>query len=89
MSDTPALSLEVPTDKDLIVSLLSTMCPICGGVKPTGKSMCRHDYSKLPKALRDHLYHRVGAGYSEAVLAAMKELGVLRFILPQPKEPHV
>jgi hypothetical protein len=45
---------------------------VCGAVKQTGKSFCKHHYFALPAPMRDRLYVRTN--YCESFLAAARHL---------------
>lgn len=62
------------TDREMIESLRSTVCPGCDSDKPEGKSFCRRCYFSLPKQLRSDLYRRYGQGYQQAFIDAMAQL---------------
>lgn len=66
----------MPSTRDLMRSLMSTICPACGNVKATRQTLCRKDYYALPPANRKALYQRVGEGYEEAVALAFDVLKV-------------
>lgn len=53
-------------------SLVSTTCPACGRPKGSRKSLCARCYYALPKQMQRDLYRPVGAGYEEALDAALK-----------------
>ena len=65
--------------RDLIASLISEICPICGGPKKRRHSMCGRDYRRLTHRTQMALYDGVGAGYMEAISQAMNELHVTTF----------
>lgn len=46
----------------------------CGAEKSEGQTFCRREYFKLPPAMRQALYNRIGQGYREAYLAAREYL---------------
>ena len=71
-------------DRTLINSLRSTTCPACGGSKQSGKTLCGKQYYKLMQGQRMALYDRIGSGYREAFITAMKALGVTEIKLPPP-----
>lgn len=73
--------MDTPTDRALCVSLASTTCPACGGPKQRKHTFCSRDYYALPKPKRNALYNPLGAGYAEAVVAAMEALGATEFKL--------
>lgn len=70
------------TDRLLVSSLRSSVCPACGGRKDRGKTLCLADYRRLPKTMRNALYARVGEGYGAAVAEAMTFLEATSFCLP-------
>jgi hypothetical protein len=63
----------------LIQSLRGDLCPMCAKSKRPAQTMCPACYAKLPGQLKKDLYKRVGAGYEQAVEAAMTSLGVTEF----------
>lgn len=67
------------TRERVITSLNSTVCPVCGGAKGRGKTMCFTDYAQLTGDLKRRLYHRVGQGYEEALHDALAYLMVETF----------
>lgn len=69
----------------VVTSLRSTTCPACGGPKGRAKSLCFRQYKQLPRALQAALYARVGAGYEEALLDALRYLEAETFHLPKEK----
>lgn len=71
----------MPTPMELVQSLNSTLCPSCGRAKQRTKTLCGACYFTLPNDLRASLYCRLGAGYEEAVDAALLRLDV--------KHPHL
>jgi len=75
-------TLNVPTTRDLLRSLQSNLCPICGKLKIPRQTLCRPCYSRLGSRTKRALYARVGDGYEEAVHEAMIALGVLELQLP-------
>lgn len=72
-----------PTTQDLVRSLMSDVCPTCGGVKRPRNTLCGGCYRKLPEDLKRNLYRRVGHGYEEAVAASLRALGVMEFTLSE------
>lgn len=70
------------TDRELVTSLSSDVCPACGATKVAGQTLCRREYRKLARDEQLALYDRLGNGYREAVLAAMATLGKTEFLLP-------
>jgi hypothetical protein len=68
---------------DLISSLMSDLCPMCGKFKQPRHTMCGGCYRKLPGHLKRDLYKYVGEGYEEAVSESMNSLGVTDFIMPK------
>lgn len=83
-SDIHAGPAAVIASRDLIASLTSTLCPMCGGVKKRRQTMCLADYRRLSRRTQMALYDGVGDGYMEAVAQAMNELQVKVFRLPAP-----
>lgn len=81
----PATSLKQLSDADLVRSLASEVCPACGQQKEVRKTFCFTDYRRLPKAMREGVYQKLGHGYFEAVIEAMQYLGKGEFILPEPR----
>lgn len=67
----------------LVKSLLSDVCPACGGPKKPRHSMCGRDYRRLPSNLKAALYDRLGDGYEEAMDEAFGHLGVIAPHLPK------
>ncbi|MCA1659942.1 MAG: hypothetical protein LC642_05310 [Verrucomicrobiaceae bacterium] len=57
----------------IFTNLRSDKCA-CGDPKLPGKSFCRRDYFKLPRAMRNALYQ--SAGYVDAFRDALKFLGL-------------
>ncbi|HSZ58655.1 MAG TPA: hypothetical protein VK797_23505 [Tepidisphaeraceae bacterium] len=80
-------SLKQLTDADLVTSLASEVCPACGSPKFSRKTFCLSDYRRLPKAMRNAVYQKLGHGYFEAVMEAMQYLGREEFVLPDPRRP--
>lgn len=76
-----------PNRQDLLASLMSTVCPACGQEKHVRNTLCRKHYYSLPGDMRKALYHRLGAGYEEAVAAALEFLGADQFHLPAEAQP--
>lgn len=72
----------MPSTRDLLRSLMSTICPACGNVKATRQTLCRKDYYALPPQTRKALYQRVGEGYEEAIAQAFDALKVIVPHLP-------
>ena len=58
----------------------------CGDPKLPGKSFCKRDYSKLPRAMRNALYQR--AGYVDAFRAALRYLGLDEPTVAPPLTPR-
>jgi hypothetical protein len=67
---------------ELIRSLRSTICPLCGGEKVVRQTLCKTHYYALPVAMRKALYAMLGSGYRESVIEAIRFLGKTEFILP-------
>lgn len=80
----PAPPVPQVSDSDLVISLRSVTCPMCGGVKNAGQTTCRGCYSHLTYPEKQALYRRLGNGYSEAVHEAMFRLHVGTFRMPKP-----
>jgi hypothetical protein len=78
--------ITLPETGVLIASLLSTTCPACGQPKRRRNTLCVSCYRRLPPLMQRNLYHRLGAGYAEAVAAAFARLGVETFT-PPPRRP--
>lgn len=78
--------LSEATDRDLVESLRSTVCPACGRTKKTRQTLCLSDYRRLPHGQRVALYDLLGDGYREAIGAAFVTLKVSEFRTPEPKE---
>lgn len=57
-------------------SLISDKCPACGGIKRKRQSLCYVDYKKLKHPTQLALYRPLGRGYEQALIEALKELGV-------------
>ncbi len=66
----------------LIQSLGSRTCPACGRSKQPRRTLCAHDYYRLPPDMRAALYNRIGRGYEEAITEALEYLGVEQFHHP-------
>lgn len=60
----------------LVESLQSTTCPMCGGTKKPKQTACLMCYSELPSHLKRRLYCRIGEGYEEAFADAAVALDV-------------
>lgn len=88
MSGTPESTAKPasPTRVELVISLRSDVCPACGGAKMPGQTLCRKEYSRLPKPGRMRLYQRLGHGYEDAVQWALEQLGATEFQLPRARE---
>jgi hypothetical protein len=71
------------SDRDLVKSLQSVVCPACGGKKKRGHTFCGRDYFRLTHDMREALYNRLGHGYAEAVADAMEHLGAVDFSIPK------
>lgn len=67
---------------ELVESLRSHVCPVCGGGKSARMTMCRRDYKQLPRELQHALYSRVGAGYEEAMKDCMTHFGIEELVVP-------
>jgi hypothetical protein len=74
------LSRDYLTTELLISSLKSRVCPACGGLKDSRKTLCGRDYHLLPPALQGRLYSTVRRGYAQAVIEAFAflEIGTFR-----------
>jgi hypothetical protein len=70
------------TDQQLVASLRDNVCPACGKRKALLQTLCRADYYRLSPTQRHSLYDRLGAGYREAVAAAISTIGLGWFVLP-------
>jgi hypothetical protein len=79
-------SIEAVTDGQILESLRGDVCPACGGVKERRRTFCRPCYFRLTGQQQKDLYKRFGAGYAEAVRAAIGGLGVL-MTLPGSPDP--
>ena len=75
-------TVEQASTRDLIVSLASDTCPVCGRPKEPRQTLCRSDYFRLPRPIRVALYDRIGDGYEEAIQRAFGRLGVTEFRMP-------
>jgi hypothetical protein len=73
---------DLPPAQDLIRSLMSITCPACGGPKRPRQTLCPHDYARLTVLQRRALYKRVGEGYEDALVDAMRKLGVSSLKIP-------
>lgn len=73
-STKPAVPGEEITDKVLVWSLRSNLCPACKGLKRAHNTLCPPCYRSLPYGLRNALYDRLGQGYREAIQAALAHL---------------
>lgn len=62
--------------RDLLRSLASRLCPLCGGRKGEGKTVCFGCWRGVPAALRRRLYLPSGAGYEQAVADLFDLAGV-------------
>lgn len=49
-------------------------CPSCHGDKDRYRALCAVCYFRLPRDLRNALYKRVGAGYTQALNHALEWL---------------
>ena len=65
-AETPTIELGSETVADLLTSLRSDVCPMCGGHKPSLKSICGRCWFNLPKPFRLPLYRQIRQGYQEA-----------------------
>jgi hypothetical protein len=63
------------TDRELVRSLGSTLCPSCGGRKGERKTFCYAEFKALPGKQQQATYNRLGSGYREAVAEGLKTLG--------------
>src|SRR4051812_40059723 len=79
------ISIANLTDRDLVHSLASKVCPACGGKKSVVHTFCRVDYYRLSRDEQNALYNRVGHGYREAVLAALQHFKKTEATLPDPE----
>jgi len=61
------------TVKELIEQLKSEEC-FCGRPKKRLKSLCYSCYRRLPDEMQADLYQGIGAGYGDALDAAIKYL---------------
>jgi hypothetical protein len=61
---------------DLLFSLGSRLCPLCGGRKGAGKTVCFSCWRGVPANLKRRLYCRLGDGYEEAVAELFELAGV-------------
>jgi len=61
-STKPAVPGEEITDKVLVWSLRSNLCPACKGLKRAHNTLCPPCYRSLPYGLRNALYDRLGQG---------------------------
>jgi hypothetical protein len=71
------------TSLELVRSLRSETCPMCGGRKQSGQTMCQRDYCRLPRGVQSALYRGLGRGYEQAIQSAMGHLSVTNFIMPK------
>lgn len=78
----PGVGVHVVTPRQLVASLRSEVCPMCGGAKASGHTLCRREYRALPHGMKMALYDRLGAGYEEAVKNAFGWRDATTFILP-------
>jgi hypothetical protein len=77
------------TNRVLYDSLLSDTCPACGGPKVKRQTLCRREYFKLPKPMRNATYATIASGnYRPAVIEALNYLGAEKFHIP-PLGPAV
>ncbi len=63
----------------LRLSLKSRVCPMCGGPKKPGHSLCYGDFGSLPKSFQDALYQRFGQGYEGAIVDAFARMNKTLF----------
>lgn len=54
--------------------LYGAECPRCGRAKKALQAFCKDCYFRLPKPLRNGLYKRLGAGYTQAFNRALDYL---------------
>lgn len=77
---------QLPDNSDLFRSLMSALCPACGGNKNRAQTFCSRCYLKLPQAQRRTLYGRIDTGKYHparlAILEAINMLGADEFKLP-------
>lgn len=78
--------LTLPSNRTCLDSLKSTTCPACGGKKTPMQTLCRREYFKLPRPMRQALYARIGDGYAESLLEALNYLSIEFLTLPQKEE---
>lgn len=74
--------MDRPTDLQLLESLRSRVCPVCGGVKQSMHSFCSGDYFRIPRYHRSLLYLPISSGYAEAIVVAFDLLGAVEFKMP-------
>lgn len=74
------------SDRQIVASLRSAVCPACGRVKKTAQSLCYSCYQRLSPAQRVALYDDLGNGYDDAIEAAFDRLGVVTPHLPAAVE---
>jgi tRNA(Ile2) C34 agmatinyltransferase TiaS len=86
-TQTPEKFEETLDWRRLVNSLRSDTCPACGGYKRGAISVCPKCWRGLPKAKQQRMYDRIGEGYQEAMIAALRHLGVTRFV--DPKTPAI
>jgi predicted amidophosphoribosyltransferase len=78
----PAMDLVKP--QNLLLSLASDVCPMCGEKKQHKHTLCGGCFSQLPPEMGRALYKRLGSGYAEAVRDAMLHLKCTIFrLLPR------
>ena len=75
-------------NKALCLSLASTVCPACGGQKRPKQTFCGGEYRSLPMPLRSALYRKMGQGYREAVIEALKFLSANEVHMPNTPPPN-
>ena len=77
------------TTAAVLDSLASKLCPACAGKKHCRQTLCGRCYSALAFPLQRALYRRLGSGYQEAVVTAMKALrrGEFHLVFGSELEP--
>lgn len=75
-----------PSRADLAASLKSTVCPACGRGKTARLSLCNRCYFSLSRAEQNALFRFFGAGYEEAMAAALATLKAETVYLPEPAQ---
>jgi hypothetical protein len=76
------IPLESLTPQLVVASLRSPLCPSCAGPKKPGQTLCYKEYRRLPHALQNALYDRVGDGYEQALHTALAHLKAQTFHAP-------